>query len=229
MIEAIIFDKDGTLTDFNATWSGAMLSLLDGLAKDDLARRAAISEAIGFDQETQRFLPGAVGVTGPEDAMIDALKSAVPDLTRSDVKAVYEEISQDTVQRPVLELAPYFARLKAAGYKLGVVTNDWEASASMQLAASGVLPHLSFLSGCDSGHGHKPEPGQMLAFAAKTGVKPSKTMVVGDSHYDLEAAAAAGMRAVGVLTGAATERELAPFAEAVLPDIGHLERWLERA
>ena len=42
------------------------------------------------------------------------------------------------------------------------------------------------------------------------------------------AAKAAGFRAVGVLTGPARAAELAPFAEVVFPDIGHLEDWLAR-
>ena len=49
--------------------------------------------------------------------------------------------------------------------------------------------------------------------------------MVGDSTHDLIAGRAAGMQTVGVLTGMA-EAELAPLADAVLPDIGHLPDWL---
>ncbi len=52
--------------------------------------------------------------------------------------------------------------------------------------------------------------------------------MVGDSTHDLAAAREAGFRAVAVLTGPADFAELAPLAEAVLPDIGHLEDWLAR-
>jgi len=51
-------------------------------------------------------------------------------------------------------------------------------------------------------------------------------VMVGDSTHDLIAGRAAGMACVGVLTGTAVEGDLAPFADAVLPDIGHLPGWL---
>ncbi|MGR3462852.1 MAG: HAD family hydrolase, partial [Roseovarius sp.] len=50
--------------------------------------------------------------------------------------------------------------------------------------------------------------------------------MVGDSTHDLIAGRAAGMACVGVLPGTATQADLAPFADAVLPDIGHLPGWL---
>ena len=51
-------------------------------------------------------------------------------------------------------------------------------------------------------------------------------VMVGDSLHDLVAGRAAGMQTVGVLTGPACRDELAPCADVVLPDIGHLTTWL---
>jgi phosphoglycolate phosphatase len=51
--------------------------------------------------------------------------------------------------------------------------------------------------------------------------------MVGDSLHDLHAGRAAGMRVAAVLTGLATAAELAPHADVVLRDIGHLPGWLE--
>jgi phosphoglycolate phosphatase len=50
--------------------------------------------------------------------------------------------------------------------------------------------------------------------------------MVGDSTHDLLAGRAAGMRTVGVLTGLAPEAVLAPHADVVFPNIGHLTDWL---
>ena len=50
--------------------------------------------------------------------------------------------------------------------------------------------------------------------------------MVGDSAHDLIAGRAAGMQCVGVLTGTATRADLAPLADVVLPDIGHIPDWL---
>lgn len=57
-------------------------------------------------------------------------------------------------------------------------------------------------------------------------IPPARFVMVGDSLHDLLAGRAAGMATVGVLTGIADHGTLAPHADAVLPDIGHLPAWL---
>jgi phosphoglycolate phosphatase len=52
--------------------------------------------------------------------------------------------------------------------------------------------------------------------------------MIGDSLHDLHAGRAAGMAVMGVLTGPATEAELAPHADVVLPSIAALPAWLDR-
>ena len=49
---------------------------------------------------------------------------------------------------------------------------------------------------------------------------------MGASGQELVAVRAAGMKTVAVLTGMAGPAELAPLADAVLPDIGALPGWL---
>ena len=50
--------------------------------------------------------------------------------------------------------------------------------------------------------------------------------MVGDSTHDLIAGRAAGMATIGVLTGTAGHADLAPYADVVFPDIGHIPAWL---
>jgi phosphoglycolate phosphatase len=66
----------------------------------------------------------------------------------------------------------------------------------------------------------------LLAFCTKTGLNPARVVMVGDSHHDLLAGRRAGMQTLGVLTGTAGADDLAPLADAVLPDIGHIPAWL---
>ncbi|MEL7459469.1 MAG: HAD family hydrolase [Pseudomonadota bacterium] len=228
MIKALIFDKDGTLTDFTATWGAGARHIFDALVGDDTDRKRQLGAAIGFNWDEGTFVPGSVGVTGPETAVLERLAPLLPDYSRDALDITYYGAARQVVQRPVVELGPYFARLAAAGYRLGVVTNDAEAPARAHMQQHGVLAHLDFLAGFDSGHGAKPDPGPLLAFAAQTGVAPEDTLMIGDSHFDLQAARAAGMGAIGVLTGAASETELGALADAVLPDISHLPGWLAR-
>ena len=125
-------------------------------------------------------------------------------------------------------LVPLLSALRARGLRLGVATNDSEAPARAHLAAHGLTGLLDFVAGCDSGYGPKPGPGMCRAFAATQGLDPGRVFMVGDSRHDLEAGRAAGMRTIAVLTGIATAQDLAPLAEAVLPDIGALPALLDR-
>jgi phosphoglycolate phosphatase len=50
--------------------------------------------------------------------------------------------------------------------------------------------------------------------------------MVGDSTHDLRAGKAAGMLCIAVLTGMAGHDDLAPHADVVLPDVGHIPAWL---
>ena len=86
--------------------------------------------------------------------------------------------------------------------------------------------YFDFIAGYDSGHGAKPGPGQMMAFADHVQIPVADIAMIGDSTHDLRAGRAAGMVCVGVLTGMADHATLAPFADVVLPDIGHLPDWL---
>ena len=67
----------------------------------------------------------------------------------------------------------------------------------------------------------------LLAYAAAAGLAPGRIAMVGDSTHDLAAARAAGMAAVGVLTGPAGRDDLAPHADAVLRSVAELPNWLD--
>ena len=60
-----------------------------------------------------------------------------------------------------------------------------------------------------------------------SGIITGRVAMVGDSLHDLEAAQAAGMARVAVLTGIAKHEVLAPHADVVLADIGDLPGWLD--
>ena len=108
------------------------------------------------------------------------------------------------------------------GLRLGVATNDSERSARRHIAALGLEEAIEFVAGYDSGHGGKPEPGMVLAFARHLGVAPERIAMVGDSRYDLEAGRAAGALTVAVLTGPANRDELAPHADYVVDGLAAL-------
>lgn len=227
-IEALIFDKDGTLFDFVGTWAKWAEGLLLRIAGDDRARAERIGQEIGFDLAALRFVPGSVVIANTPLEIATVMAPLVPEMTRDEIFDLINEEAEIVTQSEVLPLAPFLEGLRQRGLRLGVATNDTEAPAMAHLEAAGVRGHFDFIAGCDSGHGAKPGPGQLLAFAAAIGVDPARIAMVGDSTHDLFAGRTAGMQTVGVLTGVAGHEDLAPHADVVLPDIGHLPAWLDR-
>jgi phosphoglycolate phosphatase len=228
MIRGILFDKDGTLFDFAATWEAWARNFLLRLCEDDREAAAAAGVAIGFDLETGHFARDSIVIAGTPAQVADRLLPLFPGMGRDDMLDTLNDEAEKAPQREAVPLVPLLKGLRAAGLKLGVATNDAEAPARAHLGAAGITGLFDFVAGFDSGHGGKPAPGQMLAFAAAMGLDPAEVIMVGDSTHDLHAGRAAGMTAIAVLTGLATEADLAPHADAVLPDIGHLPQWLQQ-
>ncbi|WP_439120625.1 HAD family hydrolase [Marivita sp.] len=225
-ITAILFDKDGTLFDFGATWNAWAEAFLMRLAENDRDRAFALGHVIGFDLQAGVFAPDSFVIAGTPDELVATLAPYSPHLSP---KALFALINEEAAAAPMAEavpLLPLLEQLAAAGLRLGVATNDAEAPAFAHLDAAGVRQNFDFIAGSDSGYGAKPEPGQLLAFCSAVGVEPNRALMVGDSTHDLIAGRAAGMGTVAVLTGLANAADLEPFADLVLPDIGHLPGWL---
>ena len=224
--DAILFDKDGTLFDFHATWSTWAGQVIRDLAGGEAAAMARIAAAAHYDLDAARFLPSSPIVAGTNREAAECLAEALPGRGVDEIETHLMLTAAEAPLAPAVPLVPYLDGLRGRGLRLGVVTNDTEYGARAHLGASGVLERFDFVAGFDSGHGAKPAPGPLLAFARAVSVMPAQVVMVGDSTHDLIAGRAAGMACVGVLTGTATEADLAPFADAVLPDIGHLPGWL---
>ncbi|WP_176473933.1 HAD family hydrolase [Actibacterium ureilyticum] len=228
MVSGILFDKDGTLFDFSISWSAWAQDFLGELACGEPTRAAELGRAIGFDWGAAQFAPDSPAVAGTPDDVAACLTGHFPDRDPAGLIVQMNQAAARAPMAPAVPLAPLLDGLRARGLQLGVATNDAEAPARAHLAEAGILDRFAFVAGCDSGFGAKPAPGQMRAFAGHTALPPDQVIMVGDSRHDLLAGRAAGMGTVAVLTGLATADELAPLADAVLPDIGGLPDYLDR-
>jgi phosphoglycolate phosphatase len=225
-IEALLFDKDGTLFDFSKTWNVWCAGVIDHFADGDSARADAIAQAIEFDLATQSFLPTSPAIAGTNREIAELISAQVPG---SEVDAVDRFIAHAAATAPLaqaVELAPFLQGLRDKGLKLGVMTNDTEMGARAHLTHTGVYDLFDLVLGADSGHGAKPDAQPLLAFANYVGIAPEKVAMVGDSTHDLIAGRAAGMSTIGVLTGMAGPDTLAPYANVVLNNVGDIPSWL---
>ncbi len=226
MIEAIIFDKDGTLFDFQQSWGGFAVEMLGQLARDE-DHATALADVMGFDPASRSFAPDSPMIAGTPADIAAVLIPMLPDMTQAGLEAQLNSAAVSAPMHPAVDLRPVLQGLKDRGMRLGLATNDTEAPARAHLAEAGIADLFDFIAGCDSGHGAKPEPGMLLAFASAFDLDARRVVMVGDSLHDLVAGRAAGMRAVGVLTGIADRAELEPHADVVLADIAGLAGWIE--
>lgn len=225
VVRGALFDKDGTLFDFAATWEAWAAAFLDGVTSD-AQKAAALGKVIGFDYAQRRFQPDSVVIAGTPGEVAETLLPHMPGHSMASLLDFLNEEAEQAPQVEAVPLVPFLSGLRQDGLRLGVATNDAEAPARAHLARAGVTGFFDFIAGFDSGHGGKPAPGQLLAFAEAVDLPVEQIVMVGDSTHDLQAGRAAGMRCVGVLTGLAERDVLAPHADAVFDDISALPAWI---
>lgn len=226
MIKGIVFDKDGTLFDFNATWGTWTRSMISAEAGDDPEKVEALANALGYDFEGGVFWPESIVIAETVDRIADALLDHLPDVAKKDLMTRMHNAAKSVPQVQAAPLWPLLHEFKEMDILLGVATNDAEDNARAHLGEADVLDLFNFIAGYDSGFGSKPAPSQLIGFCTVTGLDPEDCIMVGDSTHDMKAGNAAGMRTVGVLTGPAQAYELQPYADVILNSIAELPNWI---
>ena len=224
-IKALLFDKDGTLADFQATFNSATGQVLKKLFPDDEKGFMAAAKAVSYDSKTGIIGDDSIIVAG---SGVDIASAIGPILGRENVVQFSVELDRmfgEECIKTVTELpfaSKTLRKLHSEGFLLGVATNDSEVNAVNQMKALGLDALFVRIIGADSGFGAKPGPGMVTQFIEDCRCQPSEVVMVGDSIHDLQAGRAAGALTCAVLTGPATRRELDPFADWVLSSIDQL-------
>ncbi|NIA68911.1 HAD family hydrolase [Pelagibius litoralis] len=228
-IQGILFDKDGTLLDYHATWMPLNRRAALAAAGGDVVLAERLLVASGYDPVSDTCVADSVLVAGSNDDLgicwAEVVGGDAAELTDR-LSRIFEAGSAETAVA-VEGLGETLEALAAGGLTLGVATNDSEEGALNSLAPFGVLDRFDFIAGYDSGHGAKPGPGMVQGFCKAMGIAPAAVAVVGDSRHDMEMGRRAGAGLlVGVLTGSGGHDDLAPHSHHVLDSIAGLEALL---
>lgn len=225
-IRGVLFDKDGTLVDFQATWFAIGREMALQAADGDPERANALLDLAGYDFERGCFRADSVFAAG-NNADIVALW--YPDLSPEERLPVVHGFDSFAAREGAARAVPLpgvreaLGALHAAGIRLAVATNDSTSGAEQTLAAIGVSSLFDAAYGYDAVANPKPAPDIVHAFCDLTGLKPAEVAMVGDNRHDLEMARAGGAGlAIGVLSGTGTRESLTPMADVVLGSVAEL-------
>ncbi len=100
-IDAILFDKDGTLFDFANTWGAFGRNVVLRLADGDPARASELGRVIGFDLEKATYSEDSIVIAGTVDEIAEALVPHLPDMTQEDLVDVLNTESASAPQAPM--------------------------------------------------------------------------------------------------------------------------------
>jgi phosphoglycolate phosphatase len=232
-IKGILFDKDGTLVDFQKTWFaiGDLMALQ--AAEGDRGRANALLELAGYDFANERFKADSVFAAGTNAEIVALWYPHASDDERQVITTGFNIITAQAgaaASVPLPGSKDAIAALHGSGFRLGVATNDSTSGAEQTLLALGIAQMFDAAYGYDAVANPKPAPDAIHAFADLTGLKPSEIAMVGDNRHDLEMARAGGAGlVVAVLSGTGTRETLAPMADVILNSVADLPGFLGTA
>lgn len=225
-IKGILFDKDGTLVDFQRTWFAIGERMALEAAAGDRARADALMRQAGYDFEAGGFRADSVFAAGTNADIVALWYPHLEGEARLAMVTHFDCVTAEegSLRAIALEgVGEALALLHGDGYRLGLCTNDSTNGAEKTLLALGVAQMFDAAYGYDAVANPKPAPDTVYAFADLTGLRPAEIAMVGDNRHDLELARAAGAGlAVGVLSGTGTRASLAPLADVILESVAEL-------
>ncbi len=207
---AVIFDLDGTLVDTVEARIRAWLMVFEeeGITAD----REQVTALIGTDgRRLAREVATTAGV-----ALADGRDEAID----ARCGAIFADLNREP--RPLPGVREIIGRIEAAGVRWAIATSSRREQVAASVDALGLAHQPLIIDGTHVEHA-KPAPDLLLLAAQELGEEPGRCWYVGDSTWDMLAASAAGMVAVGVTSGAVDAPALlAAGARWVVSSLGEL-------
>lgn len=212
---ALIFDWDGTLMDS----AGHIIAAVRAAAED-----------IGVRVPAEDEVRHVIGL-----GLREAIAVAMPELDDADyerfVAAYRHRFWQESLHGQALfpGAREVLLELKAAGYLLAVATGKGRNGLRRVLEEE-MLHQVFDVTRCAEETISKPDPRMLVEILDELGLEPREALMIGDTSYDLEMAARAGMDRLAVSYGAHRKALLLPHGPlGFLDDIRDLPQWLANA
>lgn len=188
-LDAVIVDLDGTLVDTLGDFEVALNLMLSDLGLPSIDR-LAVEKMVGKGSE--HLISSALRHVSPHKLAIDleAFESAYVHAWDRyqhhymQINGAHSQVYAGVVQGLKV--------LRDRGLKMACLTNKPQAFATPLLASKGLAGFFSWVYGGDAFERKKPDPLPLVKTCEAMGSVPHRTLMVGDSSNDAQAARAAG-------------------------------------
>jgi phosphoglycolate phosphatase len=232
--DLVIFDKDGTLIDFESMWGRrAELSVKRlAAAAGNGGLENDLYETLGYDSqrgETRPESPLSIASTDQLSTIAAAVlyRHGIPwaDAEERARRAFSDpgDLPLASLVQPAGDVPALLAALQAAGVHVAVITTDHRGATDETLQILGISNLVDYLVSGDDAIAPKPAPDAVFVTCDQLGVGLARTAVVGDTMADLLMAerAGVGLRAA-VLTGAGSRDQLQAHSDVLLRSIDEI-------
>jgi phosphoglycolate phosphatase-like HAD superfamily hydrolase len=229
--QAIIFDKDGTLIDFDSMWGSWTLHLADRLqAAIGVDIRQDLCDCYGYDIARRKIVPDGSLTCTPmwrlHELMVEVVTSfGIPSIEASCAVAKAWHVPDPvTLAKPFTDIRKLFLNIHQLGIKIAIATTDDRQPTQAMLGAFGVKDLVATMVCADDGVKAKPAPDMVTTICQRINVDPCHVLVIGDTVADLQMARSAGVGyVIGVLSGVGSLANLTPLADLLIDTIDTLQ------
>jgi len=191
----VVYDFDYTLVDSS---KGVIASMNYAL------------ERLGMDVPSPDTIKGTIGL--PLAKALDAVASRAVEEDEYAGFLRHFIARADEVMAPLTYLYPGVVELVRTlhrhGIRQGIVSNKLRRRILEILRRESIDGLFEVVVGAEDAPSHKPDPGALLLALERLGCPPRHAVYVGDHVVDGQAAAAAGVPFISVLTGTTTAEQL---------------------
>ncbi|MEE3938323.1 HAD-IIIA family hydrolase [Pseudomonas viridiflava] len=212
--DLLIFDWDGTLAD-------SIGRIIESM------RTAAIGG--GMEGRDDESIKGIIGLGLPE-----AIRTLYPSITANDLidfRQRYADcyMAMDSVPSRLFEgVSESIQAFRDEGYRLAVATGKARRGLDRVLKANAWLDFFDITRAADE-TASKPDPLMLHEIMAHCDVAPERSLMIGDSSFDLQMARNAGMDSVAVGYGAQSLDSLRAYEPRLaIEHFSELRTWLNR-
>jgi phosphoglycolate phosphatase len=209
-VKAIVIDLDGTLLHTAPELAESANRMLRDMGRQPVSQELLMSYiGNGIHWLVKRALTGDMHAE-PDAALFD---QALPIFEKH-----YTELACDS--KPFANVMQGLDAMKAAGFRLGCITNKVMRYTDPILKNSGLAPYFEIVLAGDTLPEKKPHPLPLLHAAKFFGVPIAQLLLVGDSLSDAQAARAAGCPIICVPYGYNHGEPVETLnVDAVIPDL----------